>query len=321
MSTKTIVISLDEISQRAIEVVEQSNLSSIKYLSLSRNLQIFTNYLSENHIVIDTEIPGPPKLSTLLEGANLVVIVQTFDSHSSSDSASYIGKIAQKLGALSIAFILRPHEFENEEDKLNFDYYCNRLMNNVDCVVFLNEASLLYKINNNLYSNYERHGRLLLEYIKGIRNIINVTGIINIDSHDTKQHFAHSTDTIILYGKGNTVSDVVFNALNSTSKDKIIGAQDLLINITTKDTTTLWENTQIVNNISSSTRVRDPRVIFGVTVDNSISNNFQVFVLANNFSRPDILLWSLNLPSIAGIYTHFKDNYDIPALMRYKSLN
>lgn len=320
-----LVISMDDLSQSAIEIAKKSNFLGIKYLSITKDLQVYTNYLSEDHIVIDTLGPKQSKLSRLLRDNDIIFIIQTLDSNSNTKSLSYISKLARELNIVTVALILVPLVMDDHERPVYKQYSINHLHEDVDALLLFQEMDLLWGVNNQLFSNPEGFARLIQKQLSVLHRFIlpKGTGAIIIDVNDTKYILRSSGFNLFAMGAGDTSKTALKNLSLNLAGRSFKEAQNLLIYVRCHEDCSLFEVTEIVNEISDQTGIIEPDLIFGCEGNAKLEERFEISVIANKFRKLDSVIQTvrLNLPAITGILDNMKDNYEIPALMRYKSLN
>jgi len=314
MSVNILVISLDDNSNKAINLVRQSKLSGLKFVSISSNVQLYTEYLSDNHIVIDADIPGVPKLSTLLDAVDVIFIVQNVEYEQTLNSAISIANLAQELGVLCLSLLFKPQFIKQKKAKL--EYLIKRLEIESDAQFLIEGPDLFYKMDNVLYSDSDTQASIIQKHIMLLHDLSDGTGLITLDFEDLKSQLKNSGRHVLLTGSGNTVEDVVFNTLNTSHEKSIISAQRLTVFIKSPEEASLAEIIDIVGEIENATLLDEPEIIFGV--DQSQNNTFEIAVYAGKYkNRINIV----DLAALAGILDEEKHNYDIPALLRYKSIN
>jgi cell division protein FtsZ len=164
---------------------------------------------------------------------------------------------------------------------------------------------------------------VLYHGVRGISDVINVPGLINVDFADVKALLSGAGTVLMGIGAGrgeNLAEEAAHSATHSPLLERgVEGAQQLLINITGSEDLTLFDAHAIVEKISEATEVDDPNVLFGVTYDEDAADEVRVTVIAAGFDHqpadqgaaPDAAARA------ARGRTYDPSNYDIPAFLRY----
>jgi cell division protein FtsZ len=164
--------------------------------------------------------------------------------------------------------------------------------------------------------------RVLYHGIKGISDVINQPGMINVDFADVRTLLSNAGVVLmgIGAGRGETmVEDVVTTATRSPLLARDLrGAQQLLINITGSEDLALFDAHEIVERISEATGVEGVNVLFGVTYDEVAAGEVRLTVIAAGFDTKPATLRPADLG--AGLQ-HTSGNYDIPAFLRHNPEN
>jgi cell division protein FtsZ len=165
--------------------------------------------------------------------------------------------------------------------------------------------------------------RVLYHGVRGISDVINVPGLINVDFADVKALLSGAGTVLMGIGAGrgeNLAEEAAHSATHSPLLERgVTGAQQLLINITGSEDLTLFDAHAIVEKISEATEVEDPNVLFGVTYDEDAADEVRVTVIAAGFDQQQgtKVLRPGTMRAAASARTYDPSNYDIPAFLRY----
>ena len=160
--------------------------------------------------------------------------------------------------------------------------------------------------------------------VKGISDVINKSGLINVDFADVRALLSGAGTVLMGIGSGRG-EHLVEEAANSATHSPLLargveGAHQLLVNITGSEELTLFDAHEIVEKISEATEVEDPNVLFGVAYDEAAGDEVRVTVIAAGFdhaAQPKILRPAQLRTAIGGGRSYDPTNFDIPAFLRY----
>jgi len=103
--------------------------------------------------------------------------------------APVVAKIAKELGALTIGVVTRPFTFEGKKRKRHADYGIQELKENVDTLIVIPNQKLLSVSGSEktpLLETFKKADQVLLHAVKGISDLINIRGLINLDFADIR---------------------------------------------------------------------------------------------------------------------------------------
>jgi cell division protein FtsZ len=207
-----------------------------------------------------------------------------------------IAKACREAGLLTIAVVTIPFK---SEGKIRIRYAIDgitELKDHVDSLLVINNEKLreIYG-NQGVSSAFSKADDVLTTAVKGIAEIITVTGYINVDFADVETVMKNSGVAIMGMGSAageNRAIRAIENALSSPllNSNDITGAKSILINISsgrgdhelTMDE--LGEITDFMYDAASD----DALIIRGLSQDESLGENISVTVIATGFEPNSI---------------------------------
>ena len=265
------------------------------------------------------------RIAEALRGCDLVFITAGMGGGTGTGSAPVVAEVARELGALAIAVVTTPFSFEGPKRMRQAEEGLRRLEDKVDALIVVENQRLMSALDKKIRLNdaFKVADRVLYHGVRGISDVINVPGLINVDFADVKA-LLQGAGTVLMgigAGRGEKLAE---EAANSATHSPLLargveGARQLLINITSSDHLTLADASEIVEKISEATEVDDVNVLFGVTHDEDAADEVRVTVIAAGFDQaPQTrVLRPTHLRSSIGSRNYDLSNYDIPAFLRY----
>src|SRR5690625_4920322 len=269
------------------------------------------------------------RIAEVLRGSDLVFITAGMGGGTGTGSAPVVAEVARELGALTVAVVTTPFQFEGPKRMRQGDDGLRRLEDKVDALIVVENQRLLGALDRKvkLTDAFRVADRVLYHGVRGISDVINVPGLINVDFADVKALLSAAGTVLMGIGAGRG-ENLAEEAANSATHSPLLargveGAHHLLINITGSSDLTLHDADQIVEKISQATEVEDVNVLFGVTYDDDAADEVRVTVIAAGFNQtPQVRLIKPSGPrGIAGQQNFDPGNYDIPAFLRYNPEN
>ncbi len=229
-----------------------------------------------------------------LEGADMVFVTAGMGGGTGTGGAPIVAKIARELGALTIGVVTRPFMFEGKKRKKHADQGIAELRENVDTLIVIPNQKLLSVAGEKtpLLETFKRADEVLLQAVKGISDLINIRGLINLDFADIRTVMASKGMAIMGTGMAsgeNRAVEAASQAISSPLLENISieGATGIIINVTGGPDLTLWEVNEASTLITEAAH-EDAEVIFGAVINPDMTDEIRVTVIATGFQQqPD----------------------------------
>lgn len=265
------------------------------------------------------------RLAESLRGSDLVFLTAGMGGGTGTGSAPVVAEIAREIGALTIAVVTTPFQFEGPRRMNVAQEGLRRLEDKVDALIVVENQRLMAALEKQakLSDAFKVADRVLYHGVRGISDVINVPGIINVDFADVKTLLQGAGTVLMGIGSGRgdkQAEDAAESATHSPLLARgVEGATKMLINITSSDELTLETATEIVTKITEATELDDVNVFFGVTSDEDAGDEVRVTVIAAGFNEvaPARVIRPAQLRTTRPSRAFDANDYDIPAFLRY----
>ena len=231
------------------------------------------------------------KIIELLEGADMVFVTAGLGGGTGGGGAPIAASLATELGALTVAVVTRPFEFEGRKRRLYADRALEELKESADTVITIPNERLLDTVpeGTSLADAFKFADDVLRQAVQGISDLITVPGVINLDFADVKTIMTDMGMALMGTGVGSGENRAVQAARNAISSPlledtTIQGAQGVLINITGNQSITLQEVSDASRIIQESAHP-DANIIFGSVFDEGIEDQIKITVIATGFDE------------------------------------
>lgn len=126
-----------------------------------------------------------------LEGADMVFVTAGMGGGTGTGGAPVVAKIARELGALTIGVVTKPFMFEGKKRGKHAEAGLQELRDNVDTLIVIPNQKLLSIAAEKtpLLETFKKADEVLLQAVKGISDLINIRGLINLDFADIRTVF------------------------------------------------------------------------------------------------------------------------------------
>jgi cell division protein FtsZ len=266
------------------------------------------------------------RIAEALTGADLVFLTAGMGGGTGTGSSPVVADVARELGALTIAVVTKPFAMEGPKRMRQAEEGLRKLQDRVDALIVVENQRLMSALDRKvrLGDAFRVADRVLYHGVRGISDVINVPGLINVDFADVKALLSNAGTVLMGIGAGRgekLAEEAAYSATNSPLLERgVAGAQQLLINITGSEDLTLGDAHAIVEKISQATEQEEPNVLFGITYDEDAADEVRVTMIAAGFDQqPNArVVRSGSIRAAAGSRQYDPTNYDIPAFLRYK---
>jgi cell division protein FtsZ len=230
------------------------------------------------------------RMAEALSGADMVFVTAGMGGGTGTGAAPIVAQIARDQGALTVAVVTKPFDFEGRKRGKNADMGLAQLCESVDAIITIPNQKLLGlegEDDLSLLEAFQRADDVLLQAVKGIADLILQAGMINVDFADVRTIMANKGRSLMGtgYGKGERRAlDAAEMAINSPLLDNISvhGATDILINFTAGPDFKLKEVHEASTLIQQAAH-EEAHIIFGVVTDPDMSDTVKMTVIATGF--------------------------------------
>ena len=247
-----------------------------KGLGAGANAEIGRHAVEENKEVITNAI----------QNSDMVFITAGMGGGTGTGAAPAIAKIAKELGALTVGIVTKPFAFEGPKRYKRALAGIEEMKKNCDTLLAIPNETLLEitEDNTTVTESFKLADSVLHQATKGISDLINIPGLINLDFADVKTVMENMGDAIMGTGIAHGEERAILaaqQAINSPllQDASITGAHGLLVNITGPENMTIHE----LNDASSiiyEEAGADANVILGCVLDKNLSDEVRVTVIA-----------------------------------------
>ena len=223
-----------------------------------------------------------------LDGADMVFVTAGMGGGTGTGAAPIVAECAKELGALTVGVVTKPFAFEGKRRRAQADKGIEFLTQKVDTIITIPNDKLLQVVDKkcSLSDAFRTADDVLRQGIKGISDLIQVPGLINLDFADVKTIMTDQGEALMGIGVGegeNRAADAAKMAINSPLLETSIeGAKGVLLNISGSSNLSLFEINEAAEIISEAADP-DANIIFGSVIDDNLGDKVQITVVATGF--------------------------------------
>ena len=225
------------------------------------------------------------QIKNALRGSDMVFVTAGEGGGTGTGAAPVVARIARELGALTVGIVTTPFRFEGTRRKTSAEQGVEALRAACDTVIVIPNDRLLEVLDRStsMLDAFKIADDVLRQGVQGICDLITMPGLINLDFADVRTIMSNAGSALmgIGYATGeDRAKQAAERALRSPLIDtEITGARGILLSIAGGEDLTLLE----VNDAAEAVRAAatdDTNIIFGATVDDRLSGQVWVTVVA-----------------------------------------
>jgi cell division protein FtsZ len=234
------------------------------------------------------------RVHEVLAEAEMVFVTAGMGGGTGTGSAPVIARIARELGALTVGVVTKPFQFEGRKRMAQAEEGLRELKNAVDTLITIPNQRLLSVASRNtsLKEAFQKADDVLLQAVRGISELVTVHGLINLDFADVRSIMAEMGMAMMGAASASGENRAVEAAQRAISSPlledvSIKGARGLLINVTGGPDMALYEVNEAASLIQEEAH-EDANIIFGAVIDDGVSDEIRVTVIATGFGDLDL---------------------------------
>ena len=235
-------------------------------------------------------IEDEERIREVLGGADMVFITAGMGGGTGTGGAPVVARVARELGALSVAVVTKPFDFEGKRKMALAEEGIARLREEVDTLIVIPNQYLLKIVERRtpIREAFLMADDVLRQGVQGISDLITEPGEINIDFADVRTIMKGNGDALMGIGLGggdNRAVDAATNAINNPLLEdaKIEGARGILVNVTGGTDFCLSEYEEVLKIITASAD-SEALVIAGTSINETLGDELRVTVIATGFN-------------------------------------
>ncbi|MBP5752539.1 MAG: cell division protein FtsZ, partial [Treponema sp.] len=267
----------------AVNRMVEAGVSDVEFVVLNTDMQALQISKAQTRLPIGQELTGglgaggnpevgenaamedKERIADVLSGADMVIITAGMGGGTGTGSAPIVAQIAHDQGALTVAVVTTPFEFEAA---IRMEYAMaglQKLRENVDSLIIIPNQQIMKIVGNDKKLSYKQAFRLaddvLCQGVQGITEIITKPGVVNCDFADVKTVMVGQGDAILgvgfAYGENRAV-EAAQNAITNPMLENrhIDGASNILVNITSAEDLAMVEVEEVISTITASANTR-----------------------------------------------------------------
>ncbi len=230
------------------------------------------------------------ELEEVLKGSDMVFITAGEGGGTGTGGAPIVAEVARNMGALTVGVVTRPFGFEGRRRAVHAEEGIESLREAVDTLIVIPNDRLLDVGDPDapMTETFRLADEVLMNGVAGITDLITTPGLINVDFADVKTVMADAGTAVMGIGRAsgeNRASQAAQRAISSPMLEASMdGARGVLLSIAGPSSMTLHEATAAAQVVADHADA-EAEIIFGALIDDDLSEEIKVTVIAAGFDR------------------------------------
>ena len=293
----------------AVNRMIDAKICNVEFIAINTDLQALGGSKAETRLAIGQKVTkglgsgGKPSIgeqaaeedkemiTNALRGADMVFVTAGMGGGTGTGSAPIVAQIARELGALTVAVVTTPFDFEGPIRMRQAKAGLEKLRDQVDSLIVIPNQQILKVVDRNtsVPDAFRYADDVLRQGVEGISNIITKPGDVNTDFADVKNTMQGQGNAIFGIGIGEGENRAVEAATKAISNpmlenSHIDGAKNLLINICASEEVSMNEVSEICKIVSASA-AKEFNMYWGQVTSPSMGDKISVTVIATGFDN------------------------------------
>jgi len=228
------------------------------------------------------------KIKRLLKGSDMVFVAAGAGGGTGSGAAPVVARLAREVGALTVGIVTKPFSFEGSRRGSQAEKGIEELAAEVDTLIVVPNDRLLDVLDQqtSMVEAFKVADDVLRQGVQGISDLVTLPAVINLDFADVRSIMSEAGRALLgigmAYGDDRAVlaaEKAISSPLLETSMD---GARSILLSITGGADLSLVEVSEAAKVVGEAAHP-DANIIFGANVDEELSEQIWVTVVATRF--------------------------------------
>src|SRR5215211_2486106 len=232
------------------------------------------------------------QIKQVLRGSDMVFVTAGEGGGTGSGAAPVVARVAREVGALTVGIVTTPFKFEGTKRRSQADHGVEELRAACDTTIVIPNDRLLEVLekSTSMLEAFRIADDVLRQGVQGICDLITMPGLINLDFADVRTIMKDSGSALMGIGYSsngdNRAREAAERALRSPLiESEITGARGILLSIAGGEDLSLIEVNDAAEVIREAA-TEDTQIIFGATVDESLTGQVWVTVVATGLGAP-----------------------------------
>jgi cell division protein FtsZ len=231
------------------------------------------------------------QIKHVIRGSDMVFVTAGEGGGTGSGAAPVVARLAKDVGALTVGIVTVPFRFEGTRRRSQAEAGVDELRSVCDTVIVIPNDRLLEVLDRStsMLDAFRIADDVLRQGVQGICDLITMPGLINLDFADVRTIMTNAGSALMGIGFAtgdNRAQEAAERALRSPLIDtELVGARGILLSIAGGEDLSLLEVNEAAEVIRRGA-TEDTNIIFGATIDERLTGQLWVTVIATGIGAP-----------------------------------
>ncbi len=298
-------------------MVDQRQIQGVEFMAINTDSQALAANKAQTKIQIGRELTrglgaganpevglkaaeeSADQLHDYLQGSDMVFIAAGMGGGTGTGAAPIVSAIAKGLGALTVGVVTKPFHFEGARRMENAEMGIEELRDKVDALITIPNQKLLEVVERkvSMLEAFSVADSVLAHAVQGISDLIVLPGLVNVDFADVRTVMTDAGSALMGMGVGqgeNRATIAAKQAISSPLLDiSVKGAKGILFNVVGGDDLGMHEIDEAAKVVADAADP-DAEIIFGAALDENMSDQIKITVIATGFEEHSSLSTGLS---------------------------
>jgi cell division protein FtsZ len=296
----------------AINTMVENRLQGVEFIAANTDIQALDNSKADIRLQLgpgitkglgagadpergrEAALESMEDIKKLIKGSDMVFVTAGLGGGTGTGGAPVVAKLSKEMGALTVAVVTKPFFFEAKTRMERAEQGWEQLKEHVDTIITIPNDRLLTLMQkgSKLIEMMKKADDVLLQAIKGITDLINLPGHINVDFADLRTVMQQVGPAIMGAGVAEGDNRAIVAAKKAIDNPLlqdvgIDGAQGVLINISaTEESLTMTEFMEASSLIQEKAH-DNANIVVGALFDESLGDSLRVTVIATGINKAE----------------------------------
>ncbi len=288
----------------AVEHMLKSNLDGVNFVCANTDAQVLadskvqttlqfgdgiTNGLgagADPNVGRQAAVEDRERIRAVVKGSDMIFVTAGMGGGTGTGATPVIAEIAKEEGILVVAVVTKPFKFEGPTRVKLAEAGIQDLAQHVDSLITIPNDKLISVLgeDTSFLNAFSAANDVLLNAVKGISEIINCRGLMNVDFADVRTVMSEMGMAMMGSGlaRGEARAEEAAEAAISSplmEDINIQGAKGVLVNVTAGENLSLIEFHKVGNTIQKFAS-ENATIVIGTVIDNELDEEIRVTVVA-----------------------------------------
>lgn len=287
----------------AVDHMIQNAMKGVEFICMNTDAQALKRNLAPTQLQLGTSVTrglgaganpdigkeaaleDRDRIAELVQGADMLFITAGMGGGTGTGAAPIVAQIAKEMGILTVAVVSKPFSFEGKRLKAA-QAGMEALAQHVDSLIVIPNDKLMNVLGHDIsmLDAFKAANDVLHGAVAGIAEVINCTGLVNVDFADVKTVMSEMGMAMMGSAIASGIDRARMAAEDAVASPlleeiTLTGARGVLVNITASSAIKMREVQEVMDTVKKMT-AEDATVIVGSVIDENMEDRLRVTLVA-----------------------------------------